>query len=440
MSYYYRILKDFYALQRNLHIKKGDLITHQNNNLRKIVKHAYDSVPLYRKKFDAVGIKPEQIKTIEDLSKIPCVTKNEIRQNVNDAVSKYYKIDSLRVLSTSGSTGEPLRVLISKEEDGFRKAKHLRANYNCGHKPFDRWLTVTSPSHFGEVGPFQKRLNFYSPKFVSVFWDTNEQLSTIENYKPAVLDGYSSSLVLLAREVKKTRTLKKNPRIIFGGAELTDETSRKTIEETFKAPFYDQYATIEFERMAWQCPAREGYHIDADTMILQFIDSHGDEVSSGESGQIICTSLFNYAMPFIRYVVGDVGVYSDEQCSCGRTLPLMNKIEGRSDALLFLPRGRILSPRTITITMGRFPLNKYIEQFKVIQSRMDNLKIQLKIEDSTTARALVENGEMEKEIITHFKSMFAIENDEVIFEIDFVDEIPISKDGKFHIIESNLRL
>jgi phenylacetate-CoA ligase len=192
--------------------------------------------------------------------------------------------------------------------------------------------------------------------------------------------------------------------------------------------------------MAWQCPAREGYHIDADTMILQFIDSHGDEVSSGESGQIICTSLFNYAMPFIRYVVGDVGVYSDEQCSCGRTLPLMNKIEGRSDALLFLPRGRILSPRTITITMGRFPLNKYIEQFKVIQSRMDNLKIQLKIEDSTTARALVENGEMEKEIITHFKSMFAIENDEVIFEIDFVDEIPISKDGKFHIIESNLRL
>jgi phenylacetate-CoA ligase len=203
LSYYYRALKNFITLQRNLHIKKGDLTTYQNKSLRKIVKHAYDSVPLYRKKFDEAGIKPEQINAIQDLSKLPIVTKNDIRQNVNDAVSQNYDLNSLRILSTSGSTGQPLKIFITREEDGFRKAKHLRANYNCGHKPFDRWLTVTSPSHFSEVSGLQKTFNFYSPNFVSVFWDTNNQLSAIQKYNPLVLDGYSSSLAILAREAKK---------------------------------------------------------------------------------------------------------------------------------------------------------------------------------------------------------------------------------------------
>ena len=440
MSYYYRTFKNFYNLQKNLHLKKDYLSKLQNKSLQKIVKHAYDSVPLYRKKFDETGVNPEQIKTVQDLSKLPCLTKNEIRQNVNDTVSKDYDLSSLRVLSTSGSTGQPLRVFISKEEDGFRKAKHLRANYNCGHKPFHKWLTVTSPSHFSEVSGFQKIIKFYSPKFVSVFWDIKKQLSAIENFNPKVLDGYSSSLTLLGREVRKMGGSRINPRIIFGGAELIDDTSRKTIEDAFKAPFYDQYATIEFERMAWQCPAREGYHIDADSLILQFTDSHGEEVSAGESGQIVCTSLFNYAMPFIRYVVGDWGVCSDEQCSCGRTLPMLSKIDGRSDALLFLPNGRTLSPRAVTITVGAFHLKEHIEQYRVLQKREDNLEIQLKMGDSPAAYALKNKGVMEIEIITHFKSMLGIENDEVKFEVRFVDDIPLGKNGKLQIVESNLRL
>jgi phenylacetate-CoA ligase len=438
LSYYFRTLQNFITLQRNLHIKKSDLITYQNKCLHKIVKHAYNSVPLYRKKYDEAGIKPDEINTIQDLSKLPCVTKNEIRQNVNDAVSTKFDTKSLHVLSTSGSTGTPLKIFITKEEDGYRKAKHLRANFNCGHYPFDRWLTITSPSHFSEISGFQKTLNFYSPKFVSVFGDTKEQLSFINKYKPIVLDGYSSSLAIVAREAKKTNVSVTNPRIIFGGAELCDDSSREIIEEVFKAPFYDQYATVEFERMAWQCPKKEGYHIDADSLIMQFLDSHGDEVSPGESGKIVCTSLFNYAMPFIKYVVGDSGVYSDDQCSCGRTLPLMEKIEGRSDALLFLPQGRTLSPRTITISMGKFHLNKYIEQFKLIQTRKDKLEIQLKIENSDAARKLFENGIMEKEITIHFKSMLGIETEDVTFAVQFVDNIPLSKNGKMQIIESQI--
>jgi len=302
-------------------MKKAALVEHQNRCLRGVVRHAYDTVPFYRRKFDAVGLNPDDVKTVEDLSKLPIISKCDIRQNADDFISTDYSKESLRVLSTSGSTGQPLRIYISKTEDGYRKAKHLRANFSVGHKFFNRWLTVTSPSHFSEVGGIQKRLRFYSPKFVSVFWDVDEQLSAIKEFNPEVLDGYSSSLSLLAHEVKKKGVAGINPRIVFGGAELIDDVSRSVIEDVFDAPFFDQYATIEFERMAWQCPERVGYHIDADSLIMQAVDGDGNEVAAGQCGEIVCTSLFNYAMPLIRYKVGDFGVFSDKECSCGRSLP-----------------------------------------------------------------------------------------------------------------------
>jgi phenylacetate-CoA ligase len=439
LSYYVQTLRDFYSLQRNLHLKRSELVELQNKRLRSVVRHAYESVPFYRRTIDAAGVQPEQIKTVQDLSKLPCVTKKEIKQNVKDVVSANFDLGSLRTLSTSGSTGQPLQVFVSRQEDGFRKAKHLRANYNCGHKPFQKWLTVTSPSHFSEVSGVQKRIKFYSPKFVSVFWDVQKQLSVISDFNPTVLDGYSSSLALLAREVQKFDGFDIRPKIVFGGAELVDDLSRKIIEESFNAPFYDQYATIEFERMAWQCPKREGYHIDADSVVLEFLDSKGERVSPGESGKIVCTSLFNYAMPFIRYVVGDWGIYSDEKCSCGRSLPLMSRIEGRSDSLLFLPGGRILSPRAITISMSGFRLNSFIEQYKMVQRRKDFLEIQLKMQDSVEARRSVDDGIMERDIVAHFQSALGIEKDAVSFEIAFVDDIPIGKNGKLQIIESDLK-
>ncbi len=414
-------------------MKKADLAEHQNRCLRRIVNHAYDSVPFYRRKFDSIGLKPDDVRTFKDLSKLPIVSKSEIRQNTDDMISSKFQLKSLRALSTSGSTGQPLRVYISRKEDGFRKAKHLRANYSCGHKFFSRWLTVTSPSHFSEVKGLQSFLRFYSPKFVSVFWDTDRQLSVIKDFKPEVLDGYSSSLSLLAREVRKKGFSGINPRIIFGGAELIDDVSRKLIEDVFEAPFFDQYATIEFERMAWQCPERGGYHIDADSLVMQLVDKNGDEVAPGESGEIVCTSLFNFAMPFIRYKVGDYGVLSSEDCPCGRSLPLLKRIEGRSDAFLVLPGGRMLSPRTLTVSMGSFHLNSFIEQFRIVQESKDRIVIQLVLKDSFTDKVKIQ-----RDIVAHFENMLGLEKGAVEFEVEFLGQIPLNESGKLKIIESKL--
>ncbi len=433
MRNYLRALYYLYVMTRRAYWDRHKLLLHQNRELKKIVKYAYETVPFYNERFEKLGIKPDIIRTIDDLNKLPILRKDEIIRNSSAVISKEFDVNDLQVAATSGSTGQPLRVFISKKEDEFRKAKHLRANISCGQRPMDRWITITSPTHFSEITKTQQMLGIYSPLFISVFDDIDKQILNIEKLKPAILDGYSSSLLLLAREIRKRGGTKIKPRIIIGGAELISDSSRQYVEETFGAPFYDQYGTIEMERMAWQCSAKLGYHIDADAMILEFVDKNGEPVSEGESGEIVCTSLFSYAMPFIRYAVGDVGVPSDEVCSCGRKLPLMKVIEGRKDSILVLPDGRLMSPRAFTITMNMFKLIGHIEQFQVVQRRRDLFEIRLKKKDKA-----VDENSLETELRAHLRKMFSLGAHEVTFEIRFIEDFDLDRGGKFKIVISEL--
>jgi phenylacetate-CoA ligase len=412
---------------------RNKLRKYQEKELRKVLKHAYNNVPFYHKIFRKAAIKPEDVKSVSDLSKLPIVRKNDVRKNLDSIISNKFKAENLRTLVTSGSTGKPLKVFITKDEDNFRKAKHLRANISCGHKPWDSWVTITSPTHFSETTKLQQLLGFYSPRFVSVFKDVSQQLLIINKAKPDILDGYSSSLYLLAKEIKRTGLKTIKPKTIFGGAELIDDSSRRFIESVFEAPFYDQYATIEFERMAWQCSAKSCYHMDADAVIMQIVDKNGEEVSEGESGEIICTSLFNYVMPFIRYAVSDIGIATDEECSCGIKLPLIKTIEGRSDALIFLPNGRTLSPRVFTIAINQFQLSKYIEQFRVTQKKINHIEIYIKPCDEN-----IDCSYIQKELIKHLRTMLKLTEDEISFNVNFVKEIPLGKSGKLSIVSSEL--
>jgi phenylacetate-CoA ligase len=120
--------------------------------------------------------------------------------------------------------------------------------------------------------------------------------------------------------------------MIFGTAESIDTRSIKFIEQVFNAPYYDQFGCTELDRTAWMCPHKMGYHQDGDSVIIEFVDDGGKSVSSGERGEIVYTSLFNYAMPFLRYELGDLAVWSEKGgCQCGRGFPMIKMIEGRKD-------------------------------------------------------------------------------------------------------------
>ena len=431
MTNYARAFYYLNNMMKHAYWSPGKLEEYQNKKLRQIIKYAYNNVPFYNRKFKELGLNPDDIKTKNDLHKLPIIRKKEIKQNSTEIISKGFEAEKLRLVSTSGSTGEPLFLYLSDSEIEFRKAKHLRANISLGQKPWDRWVTLVGPQHVSKTTRLQRLLGLYVPITLSVYNDVSTQISMLEKLKPAVLDGYSSSLLVLAQEIEKRETENIKPKFIIGGAELIDSFSRQYIEKAFKVPFYDQYSSVELERMAWQCPQKEEYHIDADALVLQFLDKDGEEVSPGETGEIVCTSLFNYAMPLIRYAIGDMGIPSDETCSCGRTLPLMKMVEGRKDSLLFLPNGQMLTPRAFTYAIHDFPFYSKIEKFRIIQRDLDNFEFYLKLRDHSMPEDIVR-----KELFNHLTALLNL--GPVDFEIIFVDDIPLDKNGKLSIVISQL--
>ena len=435
MSNYFRVVYYLACLLRHTYWSREQLSNHQNKKVREIVKYAYNHVPFYHQKFLQSRVKPQDIKTVKDLDKLPIIRRGELQKNSEKLLSKEFDADKLKVTSTSGSTGRPVFTYLSKREDEFRKAKLLRPHLVCGQKPRDKWALIGPPQHRGKVGGLQRFLGIYTPIFVSVFDSAATQILALEKLKPDVLDGYSSSLVLLAREVKKKRLDTIRPRFMMGGAELMDGSSRKLLEYVFDAPFYDQYGSEELQMIAWQCPERSGHHIDADSLVMRFVDQNGQEVAPGEEGEIVCTSLFNYAMPFINYAVGDVGVPSEEtNCHCGRMFPLMKVIQGRKDSIVFLPDGRALSPLAIGDAMMFSKHFGHIYQYRVIQKRIDFLRILINKKDCD-----VEDRVMEAEVVAHLRKMFDIDKSEVTFEVEFVDDIPLDKSGKLMKVVSELK-
>jgi len=411
------------------------LRNYQRRMLRQILKHAYETVPFYHEIFDKLKIKPADIKTVEDLKKLPILHKDDVRRNLERMISRVYDVKKLKTVSTSGSTGKPLRVYLSTAEDEFRKAKHLRANIALGQKPRDKWVTISAPIHFREVGRLQRILGIYVPKTVSVFDDISKQFTSIERLKPDVLDGYSNFLFVLAKEADKRGSHSISPRFMISGAEVIDNHSRCFIEKVFHAPLFDQYATIEFERMAWQCREKNGYHIDFDSVVLEFLGRDGEAVCPGEVGEVVCTSLFNYAMPLIRYAVDDVGVPDNEdvRCECGRTLPLLKRIEGRRDSLVILPDGRVLLPLAFGWAMEFYKFYFDIDQYRVLQERFDSLKFLIKIRDNCNLR----EETMAEELVKHLRGMLNI-GAEVALEVKFVNEIPPDSSGKLRKVISKV--
>jgi phenylacetate-CoA ligase len=435
MHDYFRIAYHLGNLIQHTRWSKEKLSEYKNSKIRKIVRYAYENVPFYHEKYRQLELEPAAVRGVDDLRKLPVIRRRELQENPKRTISDEFSINGLKKVSTTGSTGCPMSTYITKGEDAFRKAKLLRANIVCGQRPRDKWVVITAPQHQAHQYRLQRFLGVFNPIPISVFDTADAQISAIEKIKPDVLDGYSSSIALLAKEVdeKGIRTI--NPRIIIGGAELIDNSERQFVEEVFKAPFYDEYASVEFERLAWQCREKNGYHIDADSVVMEFLDETGEEVAPGESGEIVCTSLFNYAMPLVRYAVGDVGRASEEDtCPCGIEFPQMKVVEGRKDSIILLPGKRVLSPLAIGDCMTIFTYIDNIRQYRMIQKRVDYVKFLVEKKNSDIREDVIE-----AELLAHLRRTLNIPESDVTVEVDFVDEIPVDATGKLRKVVSELK-
>jgi len=400
----------------------------QAKKLRSILKHAYCNVPFYHRKFDEAHIKPDDIKETGDLGKIPPTTKYEIqRAPLHDVIARNFDVKKCRKDITSGSSGIPLTTYMSKQAYDFYSAVWTAVFLENGVKLWDKKAIVGDPRTFPERRSLTEYLGIMPRKHISIFDDTREQLELLKAYRPDIIEGYPSSLSIIADAHRKQKEGLK-PRLVFTHAETLDRQTRKFLTSSFEADLFDYYGSSELSLIAWECPEHVGYHINSDCMVTEFL-LNGDLVDGGERGEITCTSLVNYAMPLIRYRQGDFGVPLEGRCACGKTLPMIKTIEGRADDFLISLDGRVISPSIFF----PYPFRDFtkIRQFKVIQEKRDQLKIQLIAEGDPLAKEVLQ--EAKNEIQKVFGKDMQV-------EFEFMDEFERAASGKIKKIESRCQI
>jgi len=410
--------------RKNQWLKPKELEELQAKRLRAIIKHAYENTEFYHRKFSDVGIKPEDICTVNDLHKIPFTTKDELRKyGLGPILARGVDLSKCTIEQSSGSTGVPIQVAYDSSASDFSKAINLRSHVENGLRFRSKWAIFSDPRHVHEKKLFQK-LGIFSPDYISATDAIEKSLPYFKKINPDVIDGYSSCIKMLAEAVEKYDIREIEPKVIFGTSELLTPDTRQYINTVFDLEMLDQFGCLELNRTAWECNEHSGYHIDVDAIVMEIVK--GDEtVSSGELGEVTYTGLYNYAMPLIRYKVGDLAIKSDELCPCGRGLPLLEKVEGRTGDLMYGPNGRVFSPMIWYNLMRRIP---GIEQYKIIQEKRDLIRVLLVKDTKFSEETLVKTEHDIKEDM----------GENVNVQIELVDEISRDASGKLRFIISKV--
>ena len=417
-----------YKIRHKSMLQPQEIENYQFSKLKVLIKYAYNKVPYYRALFDTAGVHPDDIRTKDDLYKIPITSKEKIRNlNLYDRIAKGIDINKCRSLRTSGSTGMPLDIYANEFEILRSKTlPFLHMFLDNGCRLTDRTLRITHPCHVTKKYWFQ-RLNILREYFVTIDNDIDVQLNKFRQIKPHAIRGYTSAIKSLALRIKEKGIKITPPKVIFTTAEVLTGLDRNTISSVFQTEVIDYYCCNEFGIIAWECKKHNGYHINSDNVIVELIKEDGSEAKAGEEGEIVITSLNFYTMPFIRYQIGDRGIWKDGACRGGNNNSLLlEAIIGRDNDQIILSSGRIISHYLLTSLMNDIP---GIMEFQIVQKELDRITISVIKESSFNDEVL------RRRIIKECESMLeeGIKIDPLI-----VKEIPKEKTGKFKVVKSEI--
>ena len=364
-----------YSLRRSQWRSQDQLRRIQWKRLRSLVRHCYERVPYYRQLFDSAGIKPEDVRGLSDLGHIPATSREALQQAAPQDLFADGKRPARSIeRRTSGTTGRPLSIVLTPREREAQDFVQARALMENGLRLRDRRAVFVAPWQIPDRDHWFQRLGVWRKAHFSIFDDVRQQMPDLERLSPDSLAGTPAVLKLIAQETAKTGGRRIAPRTVFSTADILDSGTRQLLESAFDVRVTDIYGSLEFGCIAWQCPEGDGYHVNSESVVLELLDG-GEPVSPGETGEVVCTSLISYAMPFLRYRLGDMCTVAEEPCTCGRGLPLINAVQGRSNDAMRLSHGQVVTPQAVADTM--VTLGRMIEQFTVVQESEDRVSVQL---------------------------------------------------------------
>ena len=425
-------IKKFQETITNQHLSNSDLEELQFRKFKSIFEYAYNYVPYYKKKFNEAGISPSDIKSRIDIEKVPILTRKEIVDNFDDFFSIKCKRNELKISTTGGSTGTPLKVGFTKkiirEIPKWRMLNWWGLQPNTNMATFYRGL-VKSLIHRIVVNLI------YYPQRIIQFDATNikeeniiDFIKSFNKIKPDLIHGYVGALDVVADYILEHNIkLKHSPKVIWATAAPITKIQEEKISKAFNSPICDQYGCSELYFIAAECPKKEGLHIFADDVLVEILRDDNSIASIGETGKVTVTNLNEYNFPLIRYQNGDESKLLEHKCSCGMNLPLMGKVKGRISEKIKMPNGTILTGEYLTCLFDDY--TDEVKQFQVIQRKDSSIDVNIMFHTTCNNKDFVINKTIEELI-----SRVGYRN---LIRVQEVDHIENTK-GKLRFIISEL--
>ncbi|MBC7080944.1 MAG: phenylacetate--CoA ligase family protein [Thermoplasmatales archaeon] len=387
-----KIVKHYLTDRKRAWKSEEAIKRYQDKAIRRVIRYAY-KVPLYYEKYKKAGIKPEDVRGIEDLKKLPVVTKEDMINSYPDKIlPKNYKKNKISV-STSGSSGKAITIFKDIECIMIEAIFALRPLLTYGiNWRKDRITNIgdfsvprTSDEECLRKGLMKNLSSFFSLRNYQNLYageEVKNLLEKIEEFSPKLIIGYPSVLMGLAYLRKKQG--KVSPHYIISSGEVLDDYSRKYVEEAFNSKVLNLYATTEGGSIAFEC-LQKSFHINSDFSYVEILDKNFEEVNEGELGNVVITRLHASATPIIRYSgLNDIASLSSQKCNCGQKTPLLECLGGRRKDAIILEGGALIPPATLPmpfIEVLERNKGKKLKRYQFIQDRIDRIEIRIEGED-----------------------------------------------------------
>jgi phenylacetate-CoA ligase len=420
----FQVIKAFKTLDRTQWKTKRELASYRDRKLQSLIRHVFENVPYYTEIMRQLKLKPEDIKNADDLQLLPVLTKRTIRENYDKLLSKNIDHKKTFVGSTGGSTGEPLKITRDRQTQMYAEAAFLRgmswSNYRIGDTVVD-FRSLGKQSFLGRAR--RRLINSYDFEALAKEEDLIRIMKRVKSLRPFCLIGYASNIFRIASICQKNEIDSGTIPVIFSTGETLFEYQREMIQNVFNGRVYDYYGCNEIGSIAYECEYQHK-HLTEEHIILETTDTNGSRVCDN-LGQFNITDLDNYAMPFIRYQNGDVGVIGHESCECGRGLKVLRSLEGRVQEFLTTQDGNCIPA---IFFPGRFRNLRGMSQYQIIQTSVQHIILKVVKNPSFRQSELDEMVSVIKETL----------GAGVEVSLEQHDYIPLTARGKNRLVISQL--
>ena len=412
-------------LLRNQWRPRARIEARQWRAFERVLRHAYEQVPFYRRKFDAARIRPQDVREPADLQRVPITSREELLATpLEDRLAAGVNPSRCITRRTSGTSGKPLPVLLTRREREAQDMAQARALIANGLRLTDRRAVWVAPWQIPARAQWFQQLGVWRKSHFSVFDDLRGQIDTLVRLAPESLAATPAVLDLIAAEKSRRGLAALAPRTLFSASDLLDVASRQRIESAFSVAVSDHYGSLEFGYMAWQCPQREGYHVNTESVLLELPPATGAQPSSPAG--TVCTSLTGYAMPLVRYQTDDILTPATGHCACGRGLPRIALLRGRTNDVIWLDDGRAITPQAVADAL--VAVGDAIGQFRVVQHAHDRIELSLVPGAGFDAAVARTASDALRGLVGHG----------VTIELSTPDAIPLDPSGKRRAVVSHV--